>query len=298
MGDGHNRSGRLRPAGPLDFQLSLAAPHAMGAGAHAYQGVVAWGGAPAVLHLRGRGVVERPELDWRIEGATADPTAVSARLERWVSADVDLAACYAAFARDPVLAALAQRLHGLRVLRAPSLYSGLLAAVLDQQQGFGGGAAKLARLRTALGPPAPSDASVHGDPPPVTLARMRPDALAASELALGIGLPQARALIAVARAAAAGALDDEEWATLPLDTARERLLKLRGVGRWSADCALLAALGHTDALPAEDPGLLRLARRLYALRAPLTPQALHRRWAKLAPWRGYAAYYVLFTQWV
>jgi len=120
--------GRVVIPPPYDFELSCRDEGAFWKGRE-YDRLVRWfGGPPRRLRLKSAGVVERPLIEWRLEGmapgiaANAD---VSARVHALLGGADDLAACYAAFERDPVLAALGRQLYGLRLLRAPSVADAL-----------------------------------------------------------------------------------------------------------------------------------------------------------------------------
>ncbi len=303
--------GRVAVAGPFDLELSarlLCAPPRAGRDWSAagdywhgreYRRVVWWTGQPALLRLSNRGSIDNPNLGWRLTGASRDSdyaphtvTGVASRVRAMVSADTDLAACYASFRGDPVLEPLTQRFCGLRVLRFPSLYECLVATILEQQLNFWFAAQVKRQLYTAFGPEVEFEGHRYrGVPAPAVLAGLTPEALRP----LQVSAPKARALAAMARAALAGELHPPS--EHDAEAVIEHLMRLRGVGRWSAAYARLRGLGHTDALPLQDAGLLRSVTLLYGSRTSLTPQALERKWRRFAPWRGYAAYYIWLTQW-
>lgn len=54
-----------------------------------------------------------------------------------------------------------------------------------------------------------------------------------------------------AEAVACGKIDLNKCAEMPTESAREKLLELRGVGKKVADCVLLYGLGHNDAFPVD-----------------------------------------------
>ncbi len=66
--------------------------------------------------------------------------------------------------------------------------------------------------------------------------------------------------------------------TQNMEEFRQKLLAIKGIGKWTADYMSLKVLGHTDAFPESD---LILARAL-----ELHPKGAI---ARLSPWRGYAA---------
>jgi AraC family transcriptional regulator of adaptative response / DNA-3-methyladenine glycosylase II len=112
-----------------------------------------------------------------------------------------------------------------------------------------------------------------------------PEALAAADLA-GLGLVPARAetLSVLARSVADGrlALDG------PADEVRAALVRVPGVGEWTAGYVALRALGEPDAFPSGDLVLRRMA----GDGRTLTARALAERAEPWRPWRGYAAVYL------
>jgi DNA-3-methyladenine glycosylase II len=61
-------------------------------------------------------------------------------------------------------------------------------------------------------------------------------------------------LRALAEEAVAGGLERKDWQILSNGEAMQRLLRLRGIGRWSAEYVLLRALGRLDVFPGDDVG--------------------------------------------
>ena len=102
-----------------------------------------------------------------------------------------------------------------------------------------------------------------------------------------LGMPRARkdALLAIARAA----LEHSDLFE-PRETIEEtvtRLLRIPGVGDWTAHYIALRASREPDAFPASDVGLLRGATNGDGVRP--TPRELLARAERWRPWRGYAA---------
>jgi DNA-3-methyladenine glycosylase II len=93
----------------------------------------------------------------------------------------------------------------------------------------------------------------------------------------------------LADAVAGGGLDLDGLATLPDDAVRERLLRIRGVGRWTADIYLLMALGRPDVWPRGDLALATAAQRVKHLDTRPDPEEFHRLGDAWRPWRSVAA---------
>jgi DNA-3-methyladenine glycosylase II len=76
---------------------------------------------------------------------------------------------------------------------------------------------------------------------------------------------------------------------MPNEDAVERLVVLKGIGRWSAECYLLFALGRADIMPADDLALVASAGRHLGDGSRWTPGQLRKEAELWRPWRSAAA---------
>ena len=72
----------------------------------------------------------------------------------------------------------------------------------------------------------------------------------------------------------------------------ERLLPVRGIGRWTAEMFLMFELQRPDVLPVNDLGLNRAMRRLYGLDALPVPAQVLEIGAAWRPWASVACWYL------
>jgi len=86
-----------------------------------------------------------------------------------------------------------------------------------------------------------------------------------------------------------GDVDLEALADLPDDEVRERLMRLKGVGRWTADIYLLMALGRPDIWPAGDLALVVAAKNVKSLEARPSPEEFRELGEAWRPLRSIAA---------
>lgn len=230
--------------------------------------------------------------DGRSEGAcAASPGLRSLSALIW-GLDDDLSDCRAVLGGDPHLGPLMQRYAGLRVVRAPNLYETLLVAVLGQQVSVASAQAVRRRLMAELGDRVTADGQEYsGYPPPERLLEAGPDGLRA----LGASRQKARYLLEVAQRAVAGELGRAAFAGLSDEAAVARLCEIPGVGRWTAEVALMRGLGRPDAFPAADVGLMVAAQRLLGLSHRPTESELRMVAERWQGWRSYAAFYLWMT---
>jgi len=171
---------------------------------------------------------------------------------------------------DPVMADLVARYEPPAFGGAP-LFEALVRAVISQQLSKAAAATIFKRLAALT------------EIAPAPLLLLSPDEFRAC----GLSRPKAGYIHAIARAALDGALKGVE--NLADDEALARLVRLQGVGRWTAEVILIFALGRDDIWAVDDAGLRRAARRLYGAESAAEFVALGERFA---PWRSHAAWYL------
>jgi DNA-3-methyladenine glycosylase II len=227
----------------------------------AYRRLLFAGRRRALLTVTQQGAPSRAVLRATLDG-DADAPAVVALARRVVGvalgADVDVRAFYRAHREDPVVGAAIRDFAGLRPAGVPSLYEAALTAILAQQVNlrfaydirrelslaFG----RRARLGGAVRVAFPEPAALAA-PPPRELRRFR------------LSRSKAAAIHALSTAFADGAIREEELAALDDEAAIERLTALHGVGRWTAEIALMRGLGRMDIFPAGDLGVIKYVAR-------------------------------------
>ncbi|MCL4804660.1 MAG: DNA-3-methyladenine glycosylase 2 family protein [Anaerolineae bacterium] len=239
----------------------------------------------------------RPELQVTLTGAGAEAApGAQAALRRMLGLDVDLSDFYRLAEGDPLLAPLAGRLRGFKPPRFPTVFEALTNAIACQQITLTLGITLLNRLTGAYGGahPLPGTAEnmpipANAFPLPEELATIAPEALRP----LGFSGRKAEYLIDVAGAIAAGELDLEALAALDNATAVEQLLRLRGVGRWSAEYVLLRGLGRLDTFPGDDVGARNSLQRWLGREEKMDYDAIQQEIARWQPYSGLIYFHLL-----
>ena len=114
----------------------------------------------------------------------------------------------------------------------------------------------------------------------------------------GCGLSRAKVLAVqdLARRVASGELPTLDEAHLLEDAALiERLVQVRGIGRWSAEMFLMFRLGRPDVLPLDDYSLRKAYATAFRKRTLPSPQALEKAGEKWRPYRTVASWYLWAT---
>lgn len=141
---------------------------------------------------------------------------------------------------DPVIAEIDKATPGLRPVRWPDPFGALVRSISAQQVNLAWAATTRARLASAFGQRHQVGEHWVHSLDPARLAAARPADLRALQLSGA----KAASLIGLARAVMDGSVDICQLQSLPDDEVIERLTRLRGVGRWSADWFLARTLGR------------------------------------------------------
>ncbi|HEX8069228.1 MAG TPA: AlkA N-terminal domain-containing protein [Pyrinomonadaceae bacterium] len=251
-----------------------------------------------LLSVAARGPAPRPELVITLAPAAGGTpveagamTAAAQTVAHMFSVEHDLIRLAARVARDPLLRQLEAAHRGLRLARWPVLFEALVRSIIMQQIATPVAITLTRRLVERFGETLRVGAQTfHAFPRATTLARADAEELRA----LGLTGAKAAGIVALAQACADGALDAAALARADNETIIARLTRLRGVGRWTAEWALVLYFGRADVFPAGDLFLRGVVAKYYnrggALGEREVRQRAARRWGA---WAGYAAVYFL-----
>ncbi|MFG0818205.1 DNA-3-methyladenine glycosylase family protein [Pseudomonas sp. GLN_3] len=177
------------------------------------------------------------------------------------------------------IAAIGPCLHQATPGREP--YEALVRAIAYQQLHARAAEAILGRLLALF----PAD----DFPQPEQLLAVSPEALRAC----GFSASKLVTVQGIAQATLEGLVPTREQALTMADEALiERLVALRGVGRWTVEMLLIYSLGRSDILPVDDFGVREGYRRLKGLETAPTPAQMRSLGGAWRPFRTVAAWYL------
>ena len=260
-----------------------------------YRRVLLLGDQPVAVAVTQSGPPEAPEL--RVEARGVEPDSetseiIAAILTWMLGLDVDLTEFYRFAAKNPRLQELVHGFRGLKPPRYPSLFEALVNAVAGQQISLTVGIHLLNRLTQAFGEPFPEKTGpAHAFPRPRDLAGLSPQALRD----LGYSYSKARTIIELSQSLEAGSFSLANLDTLDDEAAVETLSQPRGIGRWSAEYALLRGLGRTHLFPGDDVGARRKLQDWLHLKEPLDYQGVRRVLADFQPFGGLIYFHFLLN---
>lgn len=165
--------------------------------------------------------------------------------------DVDQMEVNELLSTDPLLASMVQQRPGIRVPGAWDLFELSVRAILGQQISVQAARTLAGRLVERFGEPISAREGWE-----ITALFPKPEILAEADVAV-IGLPKKRAesIRSLGRAFAENQVDID--ATGSLGEVEKCLLKLPGIGPWTAQYIAMRALSEPDAFPKGDLGLIR-----------------------------------------
>lgn len=232
------------------------------------------GGVPGLARVR-----QRPDGSLAVRLQSRKPEAALELLRFVVAADEDHRPFLERFATDPLLASPVRHLRGLRPLRTATVTHSLLRALCGQVVQARAARRLEARL---LGLAAAEHEGLRLPPQRSTFAGYAPAELVGH----GLAARKAATLVRLSRE-----LELERLRAVPTDAVVARIVRERGLGRWSAGVICLEGLGRYDHGLVGDLGLIRLCASLLGRRAEAedTTDLL----APYGEWRGLASVYLL-----
>jgi len=183
---------------------------------------------------------------------------------------------------DPIMANAIERIGTCTLTRNPNLFETLVDAIISQQISVKAADAIMARLRAAIH--AGSDGLIR----PETLSLLDQDAMRA----VGLSPQKMRYIRDLTDRVTIGQLDLEQLSELDDETVITELVKVKGIGRWTAEMMLIFSLGRPDVLPVDDLGFLEGVREAYALETRPTPKEMRARGEVWRPYRTFATWYM------
>jgi DNA-3-methyladenine glycosylase II len=189
-------------------------------------------------------------------------------------------ACRELSARDPVMKEIIAGYRGQTLACRGDAFHTLARSIVGQQISVKAADTVWRRLTEAIGDPAP-------------------DAIAASTAIrlqrCGLSARKAEYLQSLAKGFLDGSVRAQDWHALEDEALIRELVKLRGIGRWSAEMFLMFHLLRPDVLPLADLGLQRAIRLHYNRERPVSLRRMQSIAGHWRPWRSVATWYLWRT---
>ena len=204
-------------------------------------------------------------------------------LDQLLGLRIDLNDWYHTAEGDTRLRPLADRFRGMKPPRFPTMFEAMVNAFACQQLSLEVGLELLNRLGTLC---SARVGTLHDArfafPSAHEVARLPPE----EYRAIGFSHQKVRALLGLARAIVRRKLNVESIEGENDSVVRQRLLELRGVGRWTSEYVLLRGLGRLHVFPGDDVSAQKRLARWLGRSRPLDYAGVHRAVEGWQPVRG------------
>ncbi|MEJ7645069.1 MAG: DNA-3-methyladenine glycosylase 2 [Chryseolinea sp.] len=210
-------------------------------------------------------------------------------ITEWFDLATDLKPFYALAAKDKLLKGLASKFYGYRIIGQPDLFESLVWAVLGQQINVQFAYTLKQRFVEQFGSKLLFEGiDYYLFPKPETVALLNDEHL----LPLQFSRQKSKYTVLIAEAFATNALSKSSLESLPFEEAKEKLMKIKGVGNWTANYALMKTFRYRDAFPLEDVGVHNAIRILKKMDRKPTLDEVKTIFKKYKGWEAYATLYL------
>ena len=205
------------------------------------------------------------------------------RVRRMFDLDANMPEIHKALSVDPLLAKIVKKRSGLRLPVSWDPFESAVRAVVGQQISVKGSRTIIGRIAAKAGP----EVDVP-DRPELSRLFPTPEELFTCDLGI-IGMPAKRVATIKALSKAVAGGEVSLLVNGSMDHFVETLVRISGIGDWTAQYIAMRALGEPDAFPAADLGIIKALQE--GDERP-TPRQVRRRAEAWRPWRAYAAIYL------
>ena len=207
----------------------------------------------------------------------------------WFDLNTDLKPFYKLVKNDDLLGSLTKKYFGYRIVGQPDLFESLVWAVLGQQINLTFAYTLKQRFVEQFG-----NTLLHENqkyflfPSYDRVSQLTPESL----LALQFSKQKANYTIGIAKAFVSGEITQASLQHLSLHEAKEKLMKIKGVGNWTANYAMMKTFRYADAFPLEDVGIHNAIKNLKDMKSKPTLNQVRRIFKKYKGWEAYATLYL------
>lgn len=229
-----------------------------------------------------------------VEILSKDPSSAAVEatknyVSEWFDIDTDLTPFYKLARKDEILNPIARKFHGYRIMGQPDLFESLVWAVLGQQINVQFAYSLKQRFVEKYGERYEHDGSTYFlFPTPERVAVINPEEL----IPLQFSRQKSRYTIGIAQAFANKQVSREMFHGRTLIEAKEELMKLKGIGNWTANYALMRTFRYPDAFPLEDVALHKALRIQMNMRKKPTLDRVRTIFRRYKGWEAYATLYL------
>ena len=210
-------------------------------------------------------------------------------IHEWFDLDNDLTPFYEMAKADPLLKMPARKFYGLRVVGIPDLFEALCWGVLGQQINLAFAYALKKQFVEEFGDAIEWNGKKYWVFPSYDrIAQLTPTDLANIKMTV----KKSEYIIGISRLMASGELSKEKLMKLNFKDAEKNLIKIRGIGPWTANYVLMRCLRFQTAFPIDDVGLINSIKILHSMNRKPTKDEILEISLPWKNWESYATFYL------
>ena len=238
--------------------------------------------------------IEQDKSDLTIQFLNHNPSAsekeyVTEYGYQWFDLNTNLKPFYNLVENDKLLGPLIKKFYGYRIVGQPDLFESLVWAVLGQQINLTFAYTLKQRFVEQFGEVIEYEGQRYFlFPSQEVVSQLTPESL----LALQFSKQKANYTIGIAQAFVSGEISKESLRHLSLTEGKEKLMKIKGIGNWTANYALMKTFRYPDAFPLEDVGIHNAIKNLKGMKSKPTLDQVKRIFKKYKGWEAYATLYL------
>lgn len=208
----------------------------------------------------------------------------------WFDLDTDLEEFYIIAGKDKLLKETIDRFYGLRTMGIPDLFEALCWGILGQQINIGFAYTLKRQFVEKFGDYIEYENKKYWIFPSYdTIAKLEPGDMT------GVQLTKRKIeyIIGVAKEMSSGRLSKKELLEMnDFKKAEKALVKIRGIGPWTANYVLMRCLRYTEGFPIADVGLMNSIKYLLDMDRKPTKEEILELSAGWSHWESYATFYL------
>jgi len=293
---------KITPVPPFDFHLSATI---FSGGDHQirtyedgkYWQVVRLNDNLILITITSSGTVDTPELTVELQSneaiTTTDKNLIEDLVRSLFNLPLDLNAFYDEVKTDNVMSTVIRQLRGLKSPTTSTVFEALVDSIIEQQISLNVAHVLERNVIKTFGAQLTVDDKVYyAFPTPENIV-----AATVEELRnCGLSMRKAEYIHDISNSIVEGNLDLENFKTYEdAEAIIKEMIKIRGIGVWTAELTMLRGMHKLEAIPADDLGLRRHIAHYYCDDRKISGNEARRIAENWGNWKGLAGYYLILA---
>ena len=247
-----------------------------------------------LIKIKSSGEVDNPELSVTItpdrDLTKEDISMVRSIVVSIFNLEFNLQNFYDNIVDDKVLVTLFKKLRGLNSPTTPTFFEAVVSSIIEQQISLKAAHSIENRMIKKFGDHVKlNNNTYYIFPNPDKLSKLQLDDLRSC----GLSFRKAEYIIDFSKDIINGNINLNDLKNLKTLAVVDKLQKIRGIGIWTAELAVLRGLHRLVSLPADDIGIQRVVSHYYRNNEPVSSDELRKIVEKWGKWSGLAVYYLI-----